>query len=108
MMSAVELAPIVGTAVACLALGVAGATYYRRQRPAPCPPPVQARVHSAWALNEVEQQNILTLLREPAYVDKSPRTVYALLLEGGGTWHRYRRFTACCAVSARREDGAIN
>lgn len=83
MMSAVELAPVVGVAVTCFALGVARATYYRGQQPAPCPRPTQARMRSAWALNEVEQQHILALLREPAYVDKSPRTVYALLLDAG-------------------------
>ena len=83
MLSAVELAPIVGIAVACFALGVARATYHRRQQPAPCRRSDHARTRSAWALNEVEQQHILALLRAPAYADKSPRTVYALLLDAG-------------------------
>lgn len=83
MTSAVELAPTVGVAGACSALGVARATYYRGQQPTPCQPPGSARRPSGWALNEVEQQDILALLRAPAYVDKSPRTVHALLLDEG-------------------------
>jgi putative transposase len=83
MMSAIELAPIVGAAVACAALGVARATYYRGQQPTPCRPVELERTRSAWALSKVEQQDILALLHAPAYADKSPRTVYALLLDAG-------------------------
>jgi putative transposase len=35
------------------------------------------------ALNAVEQHTILELLHEPAYVDASPRTVFAMLLDAG-------------------------
>lgn len=83
MMSVVELAPIVGIVLACWALGVARATYYRQQQPAPCRPSDYERTRSAWALSELEQQHILALLHAPAYADKSPRTVYAMLLDAG-------------------------
>jgi putative transposase len=83
MMSVVELAPIVGIVLACWALGVARATYYRQQQPAPRRPSDYERTRSAWALSELEQQHILALLHTPAYADKSPRTVYAMLLDAG-------------------------
>jgi putative transposase len=82
MISAVALAPIVGIALACAALGVTRATYYRAQL-TPCQPRALERRRSEWALNEAEQQDILALLHAPAYADKSPRTVYALLLDAG-------------------------
>jgi putative transposase len=83
MISAVELAPMVGVAAACAALGVVRATYYRGQQPTPCQPTRSERTRSKWALKEVERQDILALLHAPAYTDKSPRTVYALLLDAG-------------------------
>jgi putative transposase len=74
MISAVALAPIVGIALACAALGVTRATYYRAQL-TPCQPRALERRRSEWALNEAEQQDILALLHAPAYADKSPRSV---------------------------------
>lgn len=83
MITAIEIAPVVGIVAACWALGVARATYYRAQQPAACPANSAQRTRSSWALSEGEQQHILALLHEPAYAEKSPRTVYAILLDAG-------------------------
>ncbi len=83
MSTALEIAPVVGIAAACLALGVARATFYRVQ----CPPAtgwVRApRRESSRALSTAEQHTLLELLHAPAYADQSPRTVFALLLDAG-------------------------
>ena len=68
---------------ACETLGVARATFYRTQRPLPCPVLRRSRTPSPWALSDAEQANVLAVLHEPAYVDQSPRTVLALLLDAG-------------------------
>src|SRR5690606_17279940 len=96
---AVELAPIVGIALACAALGVTRATYYRAQL-TPFQPKALERRRSEWALNEAEQQDILALLHAPAYADKSPRTVYALLLDAG-------RYLASVSTFYRLMRGAV-
>ncbi len=83
MITAIEIAPVVGIVAACWALGVARATYYRAQQPSACPANSAQRTRSSWALSEGEQQHILALLHEPAYAEKSPRTVYAILLDAG-------------------------
>ena len=83
MNTAREIAPLIGIAAACLGLGIARATFYRAARPvsarqprAPCPA-------SPRALSTGEQHTILEWLHEPAYVDLSPRTVFAMLLDAG-------------------------
>jgi len=83
MITAIEIAPVVGIVAACWALGVARATYYRAQQPTAWRANSAQRTRSPWALSEGEQQHILALLHEPAYADKSPRTVYATLLDAG-------------------------
>ncbi len=83
MTTAVALAPVVSIVTACWALGVARATYYRAQQPPPCRADKGSRIGPPWALSVAEQQHILALLHEPAYADKSPRTVYAMLLDAG-------------------------
>jgi putative transposase len=82
MSTAVELAPLVGVVAACWALGAARATFYR---PGQTRPRVSSshRKPSPWALSVFEQQHILDVLHAPAYVDQSPRTVFAMLLDAG-------------------------
>ena len=84
MTAAVALAPRIGIAATCLALGVARATFYRAAQcpPSTCPSRGSRRTSSR-ALNGAEQHTILELLHAPAYVDQSPRTVFALLLDAG-------------------------
>ncbi|MDO8677634.1 MAG: IS3 family transposase [Acidobacteriota bacterium] len=83
MNTAVEIAPRIGVAAACLALGVARATFYRARHPASARRPRSARASSPRALSASEQRIILELLHAPAYVDKSPHTVFAMLLDAG-------------------------
>ncbi len=80
-----ELAPVVGTAAACAAVGRACATHYRlhrksppRPQPAPKPPRPQPR-----ALSEEERQSVLEVLHSERFVDMAPSEVYATLLDEG-------------------------
>ena len=80
-MAATSLAPHVGVAPACRALGVARATFYRRQRPAPGRQ--QPRKTPARALGESEREQVLAVLASPRFVDRSPAEVVATLLDEG-------------------------
>src|SRR5260370_23153321 len=86
MSAAVALAPLTGIAVACSALGVSRATFYRVQH-GPQLRPMRTRLtprsRSPWALSETERGIISALLRAPQYVDLSAHTVYARLLDAG-------------------------
>jgi putative transposase len=78
---AIELSALIGILAACLALGVARATFYRASAPAPV---LRARrQRSPLALSAPERQTILDVLHAPQYVDLSPRTVFAMLLDAG-------------------------
>jgi putative transposase len=84
MSAAVELAPLVGIVLACLALGVSRATYHRHQQhTAAVVRPRLPRAPSPLALSTRERQSILTLFHQPAHLDDSPRTLYAKLLDAG-------------------------
>jgi putative transposase len=80
-----ELAPKVGVAPACEALGVARSSLYRKRRPAP-PRERGSRPRSHRALAPVERSATLDALRSPRFVDKAPAEVYATLLDEG-TYH---------------------
>ncbi len=83
MTTATELAPLTGILTACLALGVARATFYRARQPAQMLWPRLPRPRSPLALPAPERQAILDVLHAPQYVDRSPRTVFAMLLDAG-------------------------
>jgi putative transposase len=99
MNSAMAMAPQFGIAAACRGLGVARATFYRAQRPVSARQPRAPRPTSPRALSVPEQHAILEWLHEPAYVDLSPRTVFAMLLDAGrylasvSTFYRLLRAT---------------
>ena len=80
-MAATSLAPHVGVAPACAALGVSRATFYRRQRPAPGRQ--QPRSTPARALCEAERKQVLDTLVSTRFVDRSPAEVVATLLDEG-------------------------
>jgi putative transposase len=90
MEAATSLAPIVGVHAACLALGVARASFYRR-RGAPRVEPVAPLAPSAStstrrhprALTAAERQDVLDVLHSPRFVDVAPAEVYATLLDEG-------------------------
>jgi putative transposase len=76
-MSAVtELAPSVGIVAACDCLAVARASYYRRKpRPGPVPEPdpaVVVRPTPARALHPEERAQVLAVLHEERFQDRSP------------------------------------
>jgi putative transposase len=80
-----ELAPVVGTTAACVAVGRVRATHYRRHRkspprprPTPKPPRPQPR-----ALSEEERQCVLEVLHSERFIDAAPPEVYATLLDEG-------------------------
>jgi putative transposase len=83
MVVATELAPAVGTAAACRALGVSRAGFYRRQKPPLPPSPTKDGNPSPRALNDGERRNVLDLLNSPQFVDQAPAQVYAALLDQG-------------------------
>ena len=80
-MAATSLAAQVGVAPACRALGLARATFYRRQRPAPGPR--QPRTTPARALDRTERERVLDVLASPRFLDRSPGEVVATLLDEG-------------------------
>jgi putative transposase len=87
MDAAEKIAPEVGTAAACRAMGVSRATLYRRRNPLWQP---QAGGHAQRrqprALDEAQRQEVLDLLHSDRFADKAPAAVYATLLDQG-TYH---------------------
>ena len=77
----------VGIRAACVAVGVAQAGYYRRNRvsPAPVRPvPVAYRDRTQpRALSPTERQGILDVLHSERFVDLAPAEVWATLLDEG-------------------------
>lgn len=87
MDAAEKIAPEVGTAAACRAMGVARATLYRR-RCCPKEPSSERRPkrRQPRALDHRERQAVLDVLHSPRFVDKAPTTIWAALLDEG-TYH---------------------
>ena len=77
-----ELAPVLGTRLACRLLGAAPATLYRHRSP---PEPRAPRPHSApaRALSPAEQDAVLAELHADRFLDCSPAQVHATLLDEG-------------------------
>jgi putative transposase len=80
MATVTAVAPRLGIAPTCAALGLPRATYYRRRRPATGRP---LRGASPRALHADEQAAVLAVLHEPRFVDLAPAEVYATLLDEG-------------------------
>ena len=81
MRGAVEtLAPTVGLAPACRALGVARASVYRHRKPL-VPEARSSRRPLPCALAPQERTQVLDTLHEDRFVDRAPAAVYATLLE---------------------------
>jgi len=81
-----KLVPDVGTAAACRAMGVARATLYRRRKPSRPKTADQPKRRQPRALDDAERRAVLDLLHSARFVDKSPASVYAKLLDEG-TYH---------------------
>lgn len=97
------LAPRVGVAAACAALGVNRATYYRAKKPKREPKP---RPQPPRALSPEERSRVLGVLDSAPFVDMAPAQVYAKLLEDGeylcSTRTMYRVLAAAHQVRERR------
>ena len=102
-----ELAPMVGVAAACAAVGRPRSTHYRWHRKSPLPAkPVRVAARQPRALDAVERKEVLRVLHEPEHVYEAPATVYAKLLDDGvylaSTATMYRILGDVGEVSERR------
>ena len=77
------LAPGIGSAAACRAMGVSRATLYRRRNPSQRNESDRAKPRQPRALGAEERQAVLDLLHSPRFVDKPPAAVHAALLDEG-------------------------
>ncbi|CAN5857701.1 hypothetical protein BH23ACT10_BH23ACT10_40550 [soil metagenome] len=100
-----ELAPVVGVAAACRAVGRPRVTHYRRHRTSPKPvvygPPTPPKPQPR-ALSDVERQQVRDTLHSDRFVDKAPAQVYAELLDED-------RYLASISTMYRilRDDGEV-
>ncbi len=76
-----QLAPTVGIASACEALGVARASFYRQ--PVFGPMPLQIRPTPARALNAEERETVREVLNSVRFQDCAPAAIQATLLDEG-------------------------
>jgi len=101
-----EVAPIVGVATACDAVGMPRSSYYRRRSPA-APKPSKRRPPSHRALSPEERQDVLDVLHSERFVDTSPAEVHATLLDEGehlcSVRSMYRYLAAAGEVRERRD-----
>ena len=83
MTAAANLAPALGIAPACGALGLGRATFYRHRVPQKPENLLVARPKHPRALAAAERQSVLEVLHQDCFVDKAPQEVYATLLDEG-------------------------
>ncbi len=76
------VAPALEPTLACRALGLSRATWYRRRRPA-VPAVRQPRPRPPRALSDAERQQVRDVLCSPRFVDVAPAEVVATLLDEG-------------------------
>jgi putative transposase len=81
MQAVAEFAPLACVRVACAALAVSRASYYRWRRPS-SPTPTKRRKPPR-ALTEVERVDVLEVLHGTRFIDAAPRQVWATLLDEG-------------------------
>jgi putative transposase len=75
-----QLAPLMGKRAACRATGAPQASFYRRHRQSPVPPPVHGPARAPRpqprALSEAERAGVRALLDGADFVDQAPAAVY--------------------------------
>ena len=100
-----EHAPEVGVAPVCRAVDVSRATWYRRRKKDRLAQ-VKPRRQPPRRLSDAERERIVNILCSDEFVDRSPRAVYAILLERGeyrcGVRTMYRILAEQKAVRERR------
>jgi putative transposase len=77
-----ELSPAVGVAVACRALGLSRAGFYRRLQPHNRSAPLPRRAPPR-ALTQAERQGVRELLNSERFADQAPAQVHTTLLDEG-------------------------
>jgi putative transposase len=84
-MAVTTLAPIVGTAAACQAVGKPRSSWYRAHRRSPAlpRPPRPAPRPQPRALSAAERQQVLEVLHTERFCDLAPASVWATLLDEG-------------------------
>jgi len=107
MQTAIAVAPEIGLAPACRALGVSRASVYRHRSPPPeRPAGPRSPQRSPRALSDSERQAVLEQLHAERFVDASPAAVYATLLDEGeylaSQRTMYRLLAANAEVRERR------
>ena len=83
MITTTELAPAVGVAVACQALGVSRASFYRRQLPPRARIAPTTHRASPRALTQAERQGVRDVLNSARFVDQAPAQIHTALLDEG-------------------------
>jgi putative transposase len=95
------------TSALCASVGVARASFYRRQQPTAVAGPRRARTPSPRALAPAERQAVLDVLHSDRFLDQSPAEVHATLLEEQtylcSTRTMYRVLAAAGEVRERRD-----
>jgi putative transposase len=106
MDAAEKLAPEVGTAAACRAMGVSRATVYRHRRRQPTNSQEPCKRRQPRALCDPERQRVRDILHSERFVDQAPAAVYAALLDEGtyvcSVRTMYRILHDCREVRERR------
>ena len=84
-LAAIELESVLPTSTACAVLGRSRATHYRRRESGTDPAVVRQRRWAAQprALTHSERAEVLSVLHSDRFVDESPATVWATLLDEG-------------------------
>ena len=113
MIVAAELAPAIGIAVACHALGISRAGFYRRRQPpittdfADIAVMPTTRRASPRSLSPTEEHDILEMLNSPRFVDLAPAQIHTALLDEGvyvcSTRTMYRILDDAQEVRERRD-----
>lgn len=83
MTATTEIAPAVGIAAACRALGVSRAGFYRCQQPPRVHNAPTTRRASPRALTQDDRQNVRDVLNSERFVDQAPAQVHTALLDEG-------------------------
>jgi putative transposase len=107
---AAELAPSVGAAVVCRALGLSRAGFYRRRQPprdVSMPSTPKDRRPSPRTLAQAEREIIRDVLNSPRFVDQAPAQIHTTLLDEGvyhcSTRTMYRILDEADEVRERRD-----
>ena len=107
MIATTELAPTVGVAAACRALGASRAGFYRRQQPPRVRNASTTRRASPRALTQAERQGVREVLNSERFVDQAPAQVHTALLDEGiyhcSTRTMYRILDDAQEVRERRD-----